>query len=248
MLSSRLRRDISLGLIRPGERLNVEALKRDHKVSHPSVREALSLLVGEGYVTSSDNKGFRVTTSSIKEQRDSTIVRAELECLAFGWSLDNATTDWRAGIVATHYALTEVEPDMIDDPVSFALEWDQRNEAFHVALIANCGSPKMLEVISTLYAQSRRYRLVAHSNRSAVPDRKRWIKQSSGEHSALKEAALSGDVTTGQQILKAHIIKAVEELPRVLAEIAKSKGNKDDETSETNNNRKNLATNGRNQC
>jgi len=219
-LSDKLRRDICLGALKPGARLNIEALKREHDVSHPSIREALALLVGEGYVVSDANKGFAVAETSLDEQRDSTLVRAELEAMAFEWSVRNGTTDWRAHVVACHYALAQVETEMIDDPVSHALEWDDRNRAFHFALIANCGSPKLMKIIRSLYDHSQRYRLAAHSNRAAVADRESWVAGSSGEHSALKEAALSGDIELGQQTLKTHINKAIEEIPRTLSILA----------------------------
>lgn len=218
-LSNRLRRDISLGLIRPGEKLNIEALKREHKVSHPSVREALSLLVGEGYVASEDQKGFRVLESSVEEQRDVTRVRAELECLAFGWSLANASTDWRASVVAAHHALSEVETELAKDPVAYALEWDERNRNFHFAILANCGSPKLLEIIAAQYDLSRRYRLRAHSNRLRAMDRAEWIERSAAEHLQLKEAALTGDTTRGVGILKNHINKAAADFSAVLIPI-----------------------------
>ena len=211
--SEQLRRDICLGLLPPGARLNIEALKRQYDISHPSVREALSLLVGEGYVVSDTNRGFTVAETSLDEQRDSTRVRAELEAMAFGWSVQNTTTDWRASVVACHYALTQVEMKMADNPVAHALEWDDRNQAFHFSLISNSGSPKLVEIIGTLYDHSKRYRLAAHSTRTAAFERKAWVAGSAAEHSALKDAALNGDVAFGQSILNKHITKAIDEMP-----------------------------------
>ncbi|WP_299549031.1 GntR family transcriptional regulator [uncultured Tateyamaria sp.] len=224
--SDHLRRDICLGLLRPGTRLNIEALKREHDISHPSVREALSLLVGEGYVISDANRGFTVAETSLDEQRDSTRVRAELEAMAFEWSVQNTTTDWRASVVACHYALTQIETKMIEDPVAHALEWDDRNRAFHFSLIANCGSAKLLEIIGTLYDHSKRYRLAAHAHRSDVSNRKAWIAGSSREHGALKDAALSGNVALGRDVLNKHITKAMDEMPDTLRALQSEKTGK----------------------
>ncbi len=151
-LANQLRRDIALGIIKPGTKLNIEALKKEYKVSHPSVREALSLLAGEKFVSSIDQKGFRVLKTSSEELKDITRIRAELECLAFEWSVNNANIDWRAGIVAAHHALTEVENEMLSDHVAFALEWDERNRNFHYAIVGNCGSPQLLDLIAQNYA------------------------------------------------------------------------------------------------
>lgn len=210
-LAAHLRRDISLGVIRPGQKLNIEALKREHKVSHPSVREALALLVGEGYVASADQKGFRVLESSTEQLQDITRVRAELECLAFEWSVRNADTEWRGAVTGTHYALSEVEAEMAKDPIAFALEWDESNRRFHLALCSKCGSPNLIELIETQYDLTRRYRLMAHSNRTNAADRAEWIENSSREHSALKEAALNSDVGAGKKLLRTHITKAAQQ-------------------------------------
>lgn len=207
-LSDQLRRDISLGIIKPGDKLNIEALKREYNVSHPSVREALSLLAGEGYVDFKESKGFRALHSSQEEQKDITRVRAELECLAFSWSIQRTDIDWRSSVVAAHYALSEVEQKMPSDPLNAALEWDERNRTFHFALIGNCGSTKLLDIIGTQYDLSRRYRLMAHARDRSEKSRERWVDKSSKEHEQIKQAVLDGDIELGQEILRKHITKA----------------------------------------
>lgn len=207
-LSDQLRRDISLGVLKPGIKLNIEALKRKFDVSHPSVREALSLLVGEGYVSFEEMKGFRVLTSSQNEVMDGRRVRAELEALAFEWAVQRTTVDWRSSVVAAHYALSEVERKMPVDPFDAVLEWDDRNKNFHLAIAANSGSPKVIELISVQYDQSRRYRLMAHANERSEAARSRWVAKSAQEHDALKEAVLSGDIKAGCAILRGHITEA----------------------------------------
>lgn len=207
-LSDQLRRDISMGVLRPGAKLNIEALKRDYSVSHPSVREALSMLVGEGYVSFEELKGFRVLQASQEELKDSSRVRAELEALAFSWSVERTNVDWRSAVVAAHYALSEVEQQIPSDPLNAALEWDDRNKNFHMAIVGNSGSPKLIELISVEYDQGRRYRLMAHAKDRSERLRSRWVERSADEHSALKEAVLHGDVAAGQSILRKHITKA----------------------------------------
>lgn len=206
-MAEKLRRDISLGLIKPGERLNIEALKRKHQVSHPSVREALSLLSGEGYVLFEEQKGFRVLQSSLSEQEDTARVRAELESIAIGWSIARSTRAWRSQVVAAHYALSEVETVLASDPVSHVLEWDEMNRAFHLGLASNCGSPKLMALITAQYDVSRRYRLMAHGAQTPDASRLAWVEKSSEEHLALKTAALEGQIETAQHLLRAHIQK-----------------------------------------
>ncbi|MDC0738045.1 FCD domain-containing protein [Cognatishimia sp. SS12] len=207
-LTDELRRDISLGVIKPGDKLNIESLKRDHSVSHPSVREALSMLVGEGYVCFEESKGFRVQQLSKAAMQDTIRVRAELEALAFEWAVSRSNLDWRSKIVAAHYALSEVEDQMIKDSHNTVLEWDARNREFHMMISANCGSQKLIDLIEQQYDQSRRFRLMAHADSRSETSRMRWVRKSGEEHKALKDAVLAGDVKAGRDILRKHITKA----------------------------------------
>ncbi|MGH1484010.1 MAG: GntR family transcriptional regulator [Geminicoccales bacterium] len=222
--ANQIRRDISLGILPPGERLTIEKLRREHKISHPSVREALAQLVGEGYVSFEDQKGFRVIRESTEVLQDTTRVRAELECLAFQWSLERADTDWRASIAASHFALSEVEREIGADPVAYALEWDERNRNFHLALCGNCDSPNLLSLICRQYDLTRRYRLMAHGRSKPSTMRTSWIDRSAEEHAALHDAALAGDAKKGLDLLKSHINKASEQNVAVLLQMESRTG------------------------
>ncbi len=206
-LAGTLRRDISLGLLPPGARLNIEEIKRDRGVSHPSVREALSLLVGEGYVASTGNKGFRVIEGSFEVAQDAARVRAELEALAISWSVAKSTRDWRASVVAAHHALTEAEAVLADDPVGHVLDWDEMNRGFHLALASNCGSPRLLELITHEYDRGRRYRLMAHAADRPADSRADWVRQSSDEHNHLRDAVLDGNAQLATDLIRTHIMK-----------------------------------------
>ncbi|MEM1233552.1 MAG: FCD domain-containing protein [Pseudomonadota bacterium] len=206
-LSDKLRRDISLGVVKPGEKLNIEGLKRDYSVSHPSVREALSLLVGEGYVSFEESKGFWVMLPSRDTLQDIIRLRAELEAKAFEWAVQRTNLDWRSQVIAAHYALSEVERQMPSDPLNAALDWDERNRQFHMTITKNCGSPKLIELVETQYDQSRRYRMMAHAEGLSEKSRMLWVEKSAAEHNALKDAVLAGDLEAGPRILRKHITK-----------------------------------------
>lgn len=207
---NQIRRDIALGVLPPGQRLVIEQLKREHKISHPSVREALSQLLGEGYVTFEGQKGFKVREASIEVLRDITRVRSELEVLAVGWSIENSTIDWRAAVTAAHFALTEVEKEMVEDPVNYALEWDERNRNFHMTLCSNCGSDQLVSLIAQQYDLTRRYRLMPHKKGEPIDSRASWMGEDAREHQALKDAVLASDIDTAVKLLKTHINKGAK--------------------------------------
>ena len=219
--AAHLRRDIALGHLEPGARLNIEALKRAHKVSHPSIREALALLAGEGFVSAEDNKGYRVLASSLDDLLDATRLRAELECLGLSWSVEKTNLDWRAQVVAAHHALSEVEAEIETDPVAFANEWDERNRLFHLALISNCGSPRLIETVSNYYDLTRRYRLMAFTKTQA--DHRVWLAGSRQEHKELAELALAGEAEKASAVLRGHITKSTQQAQATVVEFAAEK-------------------------
>ena len=206
-LTEALRIDISLGTLEPGVRLKIDRIRKQYNVSAASVREALSILTGEEFVTSVDQRGFVVTAYQGERLNDLTRVRAELECIAFGWSVQNASTDWRAEVVARHFALTEAEAKLGQDPHAHALEWDRRNAGFHMAIASACGSPRLIALIASHYDLTRRYRLLGLARGSDFSLLGEERRQSADEHAALKDAALAADTAAGQAIIRKHLLK-----------------------------------------
>ncbi len=209
-LTDVLRRDISLGRIKPGHRLKIEEMRARYHVSHPSAREALSILAGEGFVDAIDQRGFWVAASSLADLTDLSRVRTELECIAFDWSVARRTTDWRAQVVAAHFALNEVEEELPGDPHNLALQWDERNRDFHLAVAGQCGSERLLGLIRSHYDLTRRYRLMVLSGEQWGERHESWRLASAAEHLALKEAVIKGDGARGRKILRHHILKKAE--------------------------------------
>ncbi len=206
-LTEALRIEISLGALEPGARLKIDQIRKKYDISAASVREALSILTGEEFVTSIDQRGFVVTAYQGERLTDLTRVRAELECIAFGWSVENADTDWRANVVARHFALSEAETKLGQDPFAHALEWDQRNFDFHMALAGACGSNRLIALITNHYDLTRRYRLIGLARGTDYSLLGESRHQSAREHADLKDAALAGDTAAGQAIIRKHLLK-----------------------------------------
>lgn len=201
-----LRREISLGRWRPSERLGIEEMRARFGVSAISVREALSVLTGEGYVTALPQRGFFVSAYSRETLRDMTRVRGEMECVGLRWSMQNSTVDWRAAVVGAHHALHEVELLMARDRQRHAVDWDQRNRDYHLSLCEACGSPALLEQIASFYDLTRRYRL-ASLDGTAIPG-----DASFHEHEEILRLVLDGKAAEAEAALRAHIEGAINEL------------------------------------
>lgn len=212
-LVDELRRDISLGVLKPGQKLQIEAVRSEYgSVSAPSVREALSTLAGEKYVSGVDQRGFFVAKVSVEELADLTRVRAELERLALSWSMDRSDRAWRAEIVAKHHILREVEAEFSSSMEASILDWDEANKEFHLALTMNCGSPSLIELIKSQYDLTRRYRLMAYGKIVESKQRMDWLERSIVEHDAIKEAVLEGKDEMAGKALVDHITKAQSDL------------------------------------
>lgn len=77
VLAAALRRDISFGQLPPDSKLKIEALRARYGGSNHSVREALTLLVSEGLVEATAQRGFRVASATAEDLRDIIRLRAE---------------------------------------------------------------------------------------------------------------------------------------------------------------------------
>src|SRR4029078_799761 len=97
---SRIRADILSSKLLPGTRLRFEPLKKAYGVGLSPLREALSRLVGRGLVTAEGPRGFRVEPASIEDIQDIAEVRTNVECLAFGQSIERGDDQWQADLGA----------------------------------------------------------------------------------------------------------------------------------------------------
>lgn len=186
----RLRADIVAGALEAGKPLRLEALRQRYGLSFSPLREALMRLQSERLVLSTALRGFSVAPLSREEMRDATETRILIECEALRRSMRDGDDDWEAGIVAAFHALgLQVErQSRLSGKVETAdmLAMEERHHQFHRALIAHCGSPRLLELANQLYVETQRYRLPSLVGRVAgTPPR-----DVSAEHQQIMDATL----------------------------------------------------------
>lgn len=204
-----LRQDILRGDLAPGERLRVEALKEVYKVGASTLREALTLLVGEALVTAEGQRGFRVAPISLADFEDIIRVRKLMELEALRESIRLGDDEWEAQVVAAFHRLTKVEEQLKNgDAKTLSGEWEERNRAFHDALISACPSRWLTHFIDILYQQSERYRRIALAGKAVGRD-------VHAEHEAIKNAALARDIGEAVRLSEIHIDRTFEVLSRM---------------------------------
>lgn len=186
----RLRADIVAGALEAGKPLRLEALRQRYGLSFSPLREALMRLQSERLVLSTALRGFSVAPLSREEMRDATETRILIECEALRRSIRDGDDDWEAGIVAAFHSLgLQVERqsrlagkmEAVD-----MLAMEERHHQFHRALIAHCGSPRLLELADQLSVETQRYRLPSLIGRvTGTPPR-----DVAAEHQQIMDATL----------------------------------------------------------
>lgn len=153
-----IRADIIAGQLPSGTKLQIDDLKARYGLSASPLREALARLISLGFVSAENQRGFRVTPMSADDLADITLARQVIEIAALKLALARGDDDWEAGILAAYHRLDRFVLRMGNAPVENLVEFGELHKAFHVALIAACGSPRLLDEQGRLYDQAERYR------------------------------------------------------------------------------------------
>jgi DNA-binding GntR family transcriptional regulator len=149
--ASLIERDILSGAWEPGAKLAIPVLAARYGIGATPLREGLSRLVSRGLIVALGQRGFRVASVSRDDLVDITGVRVLIESDALRRSMANGGDEWEAGIVS------ERSPETIREG---AAAFDELHKAFHRALLAACGSERLLALHDDLYLQAYRYRRV----------------------------------------------------------------------------------------
>jgi GntR family carbon starvation induced transcriptional regulator len=206
-----LRADIQSGLLPASAKLRAEDLATRLGTSASPMREALSRLAGEGLVVSKGQRGYWVAPISLKEFREITQLRLQLEVQALRASIENGSIEWEGRVMAAFHRLSKVELLLDSQSKKIRVEWERENRQYHWELISCCPSEWILRLTSLLYDHSSRYRLPVVAL-SPVPS-KVMLK----EHRSILDAALARDSERAALALSQHILNSARNIERVLA-------------------------------
>lgn len=141
-LATKLRREIVEGRLTPGQRIVEGLWARKFGVAQTSVREAINLLIGEGFATKASGRSARVTSYS---EEDITHI----------WELRGALEGLAARLVALRQldltplesALREMRTAMESGDTHAIIEADQR---FHLKLCELSGNRFLYQEMTTI--------------------------------------------------------------------------------------------------
>ncbi len=205
-----LRADIVACRLAPNERLRVEALRDRYGVGGSPVREALMRLEAEGLVTLEQNKGFRVAPVSKEHLIDLMKTRIEIECIALRWSIDKGGVAWEVDLVAAFHRLAHLKKLERSTGADVSSSWVKEHRNFHAALVAGCGSPRLMAIRDNLFAQAERYFALSIVSKVSARNDKR-------EHEQIMRAALERNAPRATQLLTDHIDRTTERVAKFLS-------------------------------
>lgn len=194
-VADELRRAVFDGELESGTPLREVALADSLGVSRSTVREALAALVGEGLATREPHRGVSVATPDPDSVHDVCRARLVLE-LAGVRSWPDATEDQRD---AVREALTSFA-EAANTGASYQV-LNERHLAFHLALVALAGSPRLEGMATSLFAELRLALAQVDRARQNAPDQ-------AGSHTLLLRLLESGDVAATVEELERHLAGA----------------------------------------
>jgi GntR family transcriptional regulator, carbon starvation induced regulator len=210
----RLRGEILACRLLPGSKLRINDIAESAEVSLGAVREALSRLGAEGLVIAESQKGYRVAPLSADDLEDLTEARVEIERIALARSIVRGDLEWETNLVAAWHRLSKISERLPED-LSLLDQWVIAHAGFHAALVAACGSNKLLQVRSQFYQQSERYRRY-----SGIVDSKRDVF---AEHRRIFEGTIARDSAAATKEIADHLRLTAEII--VVSLTGKERGN-----------------------
>ncbi len=193
-----IRQDIINGLLAPGQKLKIDSMAERYDIGVNPVREALSRLSTEGLVEHRDQRGFVVHAMSAAEFRELVKTRCWLDSKALEESIIHRDAKWEIALRQA-YADLSATPRSLESDENFYSnpQWQNRHRAFHLALLANCGSSWLLHYCKDLTNQAERYR--------ALADAKGYQQRNTpDEHRAIMNYALAGQRSEAIALLQDH--------------------------------------------
>jgi GntR family carbon starvation induced transcriptional regulator len=196
--ASLVERDIIAGVHAPGTRLGIIDLVRRYEIGATPLREGLSRLISRGLIVGIGQRGFRVADVSREDLLDITRMRTVVEIEALRLAMAQGDDAWEAGILSALHQMRRHIERTGNDFREGAPDFDRLHKGFHTALLAACGSQRLLAAHSDLYDQAYRYRRVMMRS---FDSGKKFV----AVHQSLADRVLARDVDGAPTMLGSHL-------------------------------------------
>ena len=211
-LISNIRKEVSSGILKPGDQLEVTALAERFGVSRTPIREAIRTLVESGVLETRPRKGSFVRVLSAKQLLDLFQVAAELEgmaCRLAALSLTKENVEAIERGLAKCTQAAEVQNNA---------EYAMANLDFHTAIHNASGNDWLIEQLRQLQINLNSYRTMPYEIRGR-------LNKSTDEHKIICDAILSGDGEHACNLMRDHMMLQGKRLPSIIATLEQQKNN-----------------------
>ena len=200
-----LRRVITDGILRPGDRVSINAIAQRLGVSRLPVIHALRRLASEGFVQIRPHRNAIVTKPTQKEIRVRILMMIALEEIAVreAWPLSSEALARMAELHAISMAQTEAG-EVIED-------WDWR---FHEVVWQASGVEQLHDMIQTLWDLGAYYRALVNRRHGVIQSR-------AVEHGAILRSFQATALDAAIESIRLHRLKALERLIQTFPDGAK---------------------------
>jgi DNA-binding GntR family transcriptional regulator len=197
----KLRREILLGNIKPGERILEQEISAVMRTSRGPVRDALIQLEHEGLVVREPNRSAVVVSMSVDDVEEVCSLRLSLESLALRYALDRAQDEdfsrMHAAVDAQQEALKA------DNSLQRSVDLDLR---FHEAYVTSARHNRVLSMWESIKPQI--WFLIFSRNAFAIEN----FEESVRSHRQLVEDIRAKNVERARENLQEHLNVTYENL------------------------------------
>lgn len=210
-LSEKLREsieeEIATGKLLPGAHLDEIELGERFGVSRTPIREAISLLAGEGLVEIRPRRGAVVASVSPQRLLEMFEVMAELESMCARLAARRITEDDLGRLQAAHQECLDAAQRKDADGYFYA------NERFHLAIYGAAQNQFLMEQAAALQRRLRPYRRLQLRVRNRV-------QHSFEEHQSILIAIREGQIARAAEAARGHVAIQGERFTDLLASLA----------------------------
>lgn len=199
-----LRGDILRGRWSPGDRIVVDQIAVELQVSKVPVREAVTRLIGEKWLTSQPHVGPTVPELSAAEVEETAVVRGVLEAEAAARALIEIDGEVLSALEEVLGAMDVAIVDQRKDVASFP----ELNREFHALVISACPVKLLSSMAGQLMDRSLRYRTVFR-----LPG---YLASVQAEHREILGALRAGNEEETRHLVQDHVTRAGVTLARTL--------------------------------
>ena len=184
--------------LKPGQQIKEDDIATKLDISRPPVREAFKTLEGQGLVIRKPRKGTFVVKMMEKDIREVYILKAELYALATELAMDKIIQQEKDALGLLVNKMRQI----VDDEPCNILAYQKIHSKFHNSIMEIAGNGRLLNFASNLHKQIRRFSY-------QTLHYKEHLKDSSAFHFKIMESIMSDDRTNAAQLMKAHVLDAM---------------------------------------